>query len=111
MVARAHLEALGFAVDAADNGVQARAARTRTAYRLILMDCHMPDMDGFEATAAIRQDEQAQGLPRIPIIALTADAQHETKARCEAAGMDGYMTKPFDAARLADKIRHALTPA
>ncbi len=108
MIACAHLEALGFAVDAVDNGLQARAARQQADYRLILMDCHMPEMDGFEATAAIRQDEQAEGLPRIPIIALTADAQGETQARCEAVGMDDYMTKPLDSATLAEKIRDAL---
>jgi signal transduction histidine kinase/ActR/RegA family two-component response regulator len=109
LIARDHLETLGFEVDTADNGVQARAACERADYRLILMDCHMPEMDGFEATSAIRLNEQRQGLPRIPIIALTADAQGETRARCKAVGMDDYLTKPFNIDVLAEKIDHALT--
>ena len=108
IIARDHLETLGFEVDTVDNGIQAREARGRIDYRLILMDCHMPEMDGFDATKAIRQDEQSRGLPRIPIIALTADAQHETRARCEEVGMDDYMSKPFNIDVLAEKIRHAL---
>lgn len=110
LIARAHLEALGFTVDTADNGIQARDARTRTDYRLILMDCHMPEMDGFDATLAIRQDEQACSLPRIPIIALTADAQQETRERCMVVGMDDYVSKPFSIDLLAEKISNALQP-
>lgn len=108
LIACAHLEALGFTVDTADNGIQARDARSRTDYCLILMDCHMPEMDGFDATLAIRQKEQACGLPRIPIIALTADAQRGTRERCMAVGMDDYISKPFNIDLLAEKISNAL---
>lgn len=108
IIARDHLETLGFEVDTVDNGVEARDAREHTEYRLILMDCHMPEMDGFDATQAIRQFEQDKHLPRIPIIALTADVQNETRARCEAVGMDDYMSKPFNIDMLVEKIHHAL---
>ncbi|MGB5599763.1 response regulator [Thiothrix litoralis] len=108
LIARDHLETLGFEVDTVDNGVQAKAAYERASYHLILMDCHMPEMDGFEATSAIRQYEQLQELARTPIIALTADAQDATQARCKAVGMDDYMTKPFNIDVLAEKIDHAL---
>ena len=108
IIAHDHLENLGFAVDIVSNGVQARDARARTDYNLILMDCHMPEMDGFDATKAIRQHEHDQHLPHIPIIALTADVQNDTRTRCTAVGMDDYLSKPFKTEELAEKIRHAL---
>ncbi len=108
MIAYDVLESLGFTVDAVDNGRQAQEARIHTHYCLILMDCHMPEMDGFEATLAIRQYEQENHLSRIPIIALTADAQHATKDRCQAVGMDDYLTKPFNIELLAAKLQHTL---
>lgn len=108
LIARDNLETLGFEVDSVDDGLQAQIACQQKDYRLILMDCHMPEMDGFDATRAIRQDEQRNGRARIPIIALTADAQQGTRARCEMAGMDDYMTKPFTLDLLTAKIQNAL---
>jgi len=78
----------------AHDGVEAVASVERRSYALILMDCHMPNMDGFEATDAIRKLEQPRGR-RTPIVALTAGAMHEERDRCLAAGMDGFLSKPF----------------
>ncbi|NJO82057.1 MAG: response regulator, partial [Blastochloris sp.] len=87
------LERLGYWADVAANGQEALAAVKRIPYRLILMDCHMPVMDGFAATAAIRDYE---GVGRhTPIIALTANALAGERERCLAAGMDDYLAKPI----------------
>jgi signal transduction histidine kinase/CheY-like chemotaxis protein/HPt (histidine-containing phosphotransfer) domain-containing protein len=86
------LEKLGCAVDVAGNGALALEALESTHYELVLMDCQMPEMDGFEATKALRQRE-GDG-PRTPVVALTANAMAGDQERCTAAGMDGYLTKP-----------------
>jgi len=91
------LEKHGFTVTVAGNGKVAVAAFEESRERpfdLILMDVQMPEMDGFEATAAIRETEKAAGT-RIPIIALTANAMKSDRDRCLAAGMDGYLAKPI----------------
>ena len=62
---------------------------------VILMDCMMPRLDGLEATRLIRQEEARRGLPRLPVIALTASALQEDHDRCLAAGMDAYLAKPL----------------
>jgi signal transduction histidine kinase/CheY-like chemotaxis protein/ligand-binding sensor domain-containing protein len=87
------LTRLGFSVDIAVNGVQAVSMFAARTYDLILMDCQMPEMDGFEAAAAIRKLER-KGV-RIPIVAATANAFAEDKARCFACGMDDYLSKPI----------------
>ena len=110
IIAQDNLESYGFQVDTVDNGMKARAARAKGIYQWILMDCHMPQMDGFEATEAIRRDEQEKGWPHIPIIALTADAQEQTRRRCKAAGMDGHVIKPFDTEALIREIRSTAAP-
>jgi hypothetical protein len=97
-VARRFLERLGCEVEVVDDGAQAVAACARRAYSLVLMDMQMPVMDGLEATRRIRASEAAGA--RTPIVALTADAMAGTLERCLAAGMDEYLTKPLDAARL-----------
>jgi CheY-like chemotaxis protein len=97
-VARRFLERLGCRVEVAEDGAQAVAAHASKTYNLILMDMQMPVMDGLEATRRIRASEA--GETRTPIVALTADAMTGTLDRCLSAGMDDYLTKPLDVARL-----------
>jgi PAS domain S-box-containing protein len=84
-------------VTVAHHGREALAAIGRDSFDLVLMDCQMPEMDGFEATRAIRKWENGNGNPasRLPIIAMTANAMEGDRERCLAAGMDDYLTKPF----------------
>jgi len=90
------LEKRGHTVVVAGNGREALAALDREAFDAILMDVQMPEMDGFEATAAIRQREQASAT-HIPIVAMTAHAMRGDRERCLAAGMDAYVAKPVRA--------------
>src|SRR5690606_7328671 len=91
-VAKGMLEKLGHRVTLADNGARALEALQHAAFDLVLMDCNMPVMDGYEASRKIRADAQWKELP---IIALTANALLEERERCRAAGMDDYLAKPF----------------
>jgi two-component system sensor histidine kinase/response regulator len=97
-VALRMLEKFGLKVDVAVDGNAAVAAWQSGNFDLILMDCQMPNMDGYEATRAIRKLEN--GNRRIPIIALTAHAMKGAEENCRAAGMDDYLTKPIDRAKL-----------
>jgi CheY-like chemotaxis protein len=72
------------------------------------MDCQMPEMDGFELTAMLREREAATGQARVPIIALTANALDGDRQRCIDAGMDDYLTKPFKQEQLAEMLEHWL---
>ncbi|HWE01408.1 MAG TPA: response regulator [Tepidisphaeraceae bacterium] len=92
----------GYSCKIANNGREAVAAATSEMFDVILMDCQMPEMSGFEATAAIRAFEQAGGAggKRARIVALTANAVKGDRERCLAAGMDDYLTKPLNPARL-----------
>ncbi len=98
-VAAKILDRLGCQVDLAANGLEAVDAWNRTPYQLVFMDCQMPEMDGFEATAEIRRRE----LPgqRTPIVALTANAMQGDRERCIGAGMDDYLTKPIKPEQVA----------
>jgi CheY-like chemotaxis protein len=100
------LEKLGYRVDVAPDGAATVAAWQRGQYSLILMDCQMPGLDGFEATAEIRRREA--GGKRIPIVALTADAMRDVQQKCLDAGMDDYLVKPIDRALLDACLRRFL---
>ena len=94
VVARRFLERAGVTMGVAGNGIEALAILAREAFDLVLMDCQMPEMDGFEATVRIRALEAGTGR-HLPIIAMTAHAMVEDRDRCLAAGMDDYLTKPI----------------
>ena len=93
LVAQILLEQMGFQVDVASDGVEAVNFVMENDYRLVLMDLHMPNMDGADATRAIRQLQA--GKHRTPIIAMTAAAMIEDRDKCFEAGMDAYISKPF----------------
>ena len=110
MLAVAMLQALGCRADVAQDGRAGVEAALAGGYDLVLMDCHMPEMDGFEATRAIRNHEAVTGGRRLPIAALTANAVAGDSERCLAAGMDDYLSKPFSRAQLARLLLHWIPP-
>ena len=93
-LALALLTRSGYSVDLAENGVQAVAATAERCYALILMDMQMPEMDGLEATRQIRAGTGPNRT--VPIVALTANAMQSDQAACRAAGMDDFLSKPFN---------------
>ena len=109
-VALGMLDMLGHFAQAVENGRLAVEAVARERFDLVLMDCQMPEMDGFTATATIRQQERdAADHRHVPIIALTANAMEGDRARCLAAGMDDYLAKPFTMAQLSEMLTRWLT--
>ncbi|WP_456406908.1 EAL domain-containing protein [Thiolapillus sp.] len=104
-VAVSMLTSLGCEIDLAEDGAEAVQAFSQNHYDLILMDLHMPNMDGFDASNKIRQLEQAQGNEPTPIIALTADVQKGIQEKCQAVGMDGYLSKPFKQQQLVELLQ------
>jgi CheY-like chemotaxis protein len=98
------LEKLGCRVDVAANGREVLDALEHISYDIIFMDCQMPELDGYEATAGIRARETQTG-GHIPIIAMTANAMQDDRTRCLAAGMDDYTSKPVQSAALADMLQ------
>ena len=117
-LARSQLEALGCQVRVATNGREAVEAVSlspldalREPYDLILMDCQMPIMDGYVATAELRLWERQQGNTRMPIVALTANALEGDRERCLAQGMDDYLAKPFSRDELVRVLVRWLPPA
>jgi hypothetical protein len=103
-VALAILNKLGYHTDLVENGAEAIAALRSAPYDLVLMDCEMPEMDGYEATRRIRRTESLEGRGHIPILALTAHAISEDKAKCQDAGMDDYLAKPIEPRQLAEAL-------
>jgi signal transduction histidine kinase/CheY-like chemotaxis protein len=110
-VANAMLARLGYQADCAANGLEALAALKRAAYDLVLMDCQMPLLDGFEATRAIRRGEGGQANARVRIIAMTANSMAEDKEQCLAVGMDDYVSKPIALHELSGKIARCASDA
>jgi signal transduction histidine kinase/CheY-like chemotaxis protein len=132
-VATRMLEKLGYRVDVAANGQEAIEALDRIDYAAVLMDCQMPEMDGFQATRLIREGEQARGnvelgmrndelniphsslhIPhsrRIPIIAMTANAMQGDREQCLAVGMDDFISKPVQSKVLAEVLARWVAPA
>jgi signal transduction histidine kinase/CheY-like chemotaxis protein/HPt (histidine-containing phosphotransfer) domain-containing protein len=109
-VAAAMLQDIGCHVDAALDGREALSMLERNAYDVVLMDCQMPVLDGYETTATLRRLEAERGVESpIPIIALTANAVEGDRERCLAAGMSDYVSKPFKKERLRDAIERWLS--
>ena len=106
MVARRMLEKAGHRVDVAANGLEAVRAVEAAPYDLVLMDCQMPEMDGYEATRKIRRGRRQ---PRIPIIAMTANAMPGDREQRLEVGMDDYLAKPVRAEALAAMLDLWLT--
>ncbi|MEI8396466.1 MAG: response regulator [Rhodospirillaceae bacterium] len=105
------LSTLKLSADMAENGVQALAALQNKSYAMLLTDCHMPEMDGFELTRRVREQEKAEGRPRLPIIAITANAFEGEAERFRTAGMDDYLCKPLQLARLSAALQRWLPAA
>jgi len=103
------LGARGYRIDTAENGALGLQALAEQQYDLVLMDCMMPVMDGYQACQALRAREAASGAPRLPVIALTAGVTEDDRQRCLAAGMDDYLPKPFTAAQLREMVDRWLT--
>jgi two-component system, sensor histidine kinase and response regulator len=96
LVAVRLLEKMGVRVDAVGNGSEALKALQERPYDLVLMDVSMPEMDGFEATRAIREEGSAVRNPDVPVVAMTAHALESDRARCLEAGMNDYLPKPIN---------------
>jgi CheY-like chemotaxis protein len=102
------LKKRGHSAVVANDGLEALAALARQDFDLVLMDVQMPEMDGFQATAAIRESERNAGRHQ-KIFALTAHAMKGDEERCVAAGMDGYLSKPIQLLRLAEVLDQAMS--
>lgn len=109
MVIAAQLETLGVQMTLANNGKEGLEKWQEGDFDLVLTDCHMPEMDGFELTAKLRLTEAEARLPRTPVIAITANALRGEAERCIASGMDDYLSKPVAISDLKDMLGKWLT--
>ena len=107
-VVKKMLEKAGLSPITANDGVEAMEAMHSEQFDVVLMDCQMPRMDGYETTEAIREREAHQGLMRMPVIAMTANAMSGDRERCLAAGMDDYLSKPVKPSQLENMLRQWL---
>ncbi|BBL75732.1 response regulator [Methylomagnum ishizawai] len=110
-VALTMLEKFGCAVDVAGNGLEALAALERGVYDVVLMDCMMPEMDGYAATMEIRRRQAEGRLPGFPVVAITANAVEGDREHCLAMGMDDYLAKPFTAEGLYRMLEKWIPPS
>src|SRR5439155_23136891 len=101
LLATAQLATLGCRVQVAVNGEEAMQLFTNGRYDLVLMDCHMPELDGYQATVAIRALERERGTERVPIIAVTATVLESERDLCREAGMDDFLPKPYGVPEIA----------
>jgi len=109
-VACGMLERLGCHVTVAGNGREGVAAFATGTFDVVLMDCHMPELDGYAASALIRDYERDHGSRRTPIVALTANAMEGDREKCQAAGMDEYLTKPYTLAQMQSVLEGLQQP-
>jgi len=105
VVAKAILERFGYRVDVANNGCEALKSLEENDYALVLMDCMMPVLNGYETTAEIRDHSSNVRNHAIPVIALTANAMWEDRDKCLAAGMDDYLSKPLEVVELLATVK------
>lgn len=110
-VALGFLRMLGCEAETADNGLKGVEALASGDYDLVLMDCMMPECDGYEATRRIRSGEAGEAKGKVPIVALTVDDSADARQNCLRSGMDDYMTKPVRIDRLRSMLRIWLPPA
>jgi CheY-like chemotaxis protein len=111
LIARQLLERLGLQIDLAEDGAEALEKLDATRFDLVLMDCLMPRLDGFAATAHWRELELSKGCTRTPIVAVTANSTAEDRARCIASGMDDLLGKPINLQVLASVVARYLRSA
>ncbi|MCG7950721.1 MAG: ATP-binding protein [Candidatus Thiodiazotropha endolucinida] len=107
-VVRKMLEKAGLSPITANDGMEAMEAMHQEQFDVVLMDCQMPRMDGYEATEAIRDREATHGLMRTPVIAMTANAMAGDREKCLAVGMDDYLSKPVKPPQLENMLRQWL---
>jgi signal transduction histidine kinase/CheY-like chemotaxis protein/HPt (histidine-containing phosphotransfer) domain-containing protein len=110
VVAAEILKRLGYRADVAANGREALEMLGQAPYDLVLMDCQMPELDGFEATRLLRAGTSGALNPKVIVVAMTANAMHGDRERCLAAGMDDYVPKPVNPQALADVLTRWLKP-
>jgi CheY-like chemotaxis protein len=110
LIASEMLECLGYEVDEAVDGTEAVLAAGQRIHALILMDCHMPGLDGYAASRVIRDQESQRGLARAPIVALTGNTGEADRKKCRDSGMDDHLSKPFTMEQLKEMCGKWISP-